>query len=362
MAPNVAPAIERIIDDYLPVRLGEVESQFERLWANDGGAAYDTSSVRLRLSTLVAWGGDDPSARSGFEHLMERFAAAHPSRGLLAVTSPLSASLESAISARCWRTAAGGRHACTEEILLRAPPGAERELASAILALLVPDIPAALWVMRDPARAVIPEEISEAVDLIVFDSGAASDAIRALAHPWPLQSTTTTADLAWARTRAWRELVAQLFDGHETYVDHLTDIEVVGGTDTPASAALLLLGWIASSLRLTVAEATNSPAELRAVCYAGTRAVRLHARPSAGGTSELEAVRLQAAASQFSIERHADSGHLHVRADSAVPPVHRVVTEPPFDDAALIIATLDGLLETELHQAARDYVRGIIAS
>ena len=41
---------------------------------------------------------------------------------LTVMTSPDRTALEASISALCWRTATGGRHVCSEEVILKAGP------------------------------------------------------------------------------------------------------------------------------------------------------------------------------------------------------------------------------------------------
>lgn len=357
MAPDVAPAIERLLDHYVPVRASQIEAEFDRIWDEAADGTYDTSSVRLRLSSLVAWGADS-DAGERFEQVMETLAKRHPCRGILAMSLPGVAGLESSISAHCWRTAAGGRHACAEEILLRAGPAQEQELASAVLALLVAEVPAVVWLLDDPAATRLPEEIADAADRVFVDSARASTSptdLRTLVRAAEKDDIDIT-DLAWVRTRAWRELVAQLFDGNEAQLDDVRDIEIVGGGAALSAAALLSAGWLASRLSLTAASASAAPDAISATFYDGTRGVAMRVSPS-GRTLELESILIRTSTAEFVVELHGENNHLHVRAEAMTPPLHRVVAREPTDDASVLLAALEGPRD---ERAYRESVKAVL--
>jgi hypothetical protein len=67
---------------------------------------------------------------------------------------------------------------------------------------------------------------------------------------------------------------------------------------------------------------------------------------------ELQSVRLNTGRGDFSIEVHPSSDHLYVRADVADVPTQRVVSRAPDDDAALILAALEGLPDGAVYREA----------
>jgi glucose-6-phosphate dehydrogenase assembly protein OpcA len=354
MAPDVtAPSLERLVDHFVPVAPDRIEDEFARIWQESAGIGHDDSTVRLRVSNLVAWGREEDAAER-FERVMERLPQRHPCRGILAVTAADARGVESAISAHCWRTSGGGRHFCSEEILLRARPGDEHALATAVLALLVPELPARVWLVGDVDITELADEIGRAADDLFVDSASARDQLAALgAISRALASgDARVIDLAWQRTTVWRELIAQLFDGAAgAELDRLMRIEISGGRDGPASAALLVGGWLASRLGLAIAAGTRAQAGLLATYYDGTRPVEMCLESSHGGL-ELERVRLSSADAEFLVEMHRNSGHLHVRSTLAHAPVHRIVAPDADDEASVLAAAIDDVSSPDVFEEA----------
>ncbi len=124
-----------------------------RIWAG-ASARGDATSRRsgCACSTSSASASRRRTRSNAFEHVMEALPAAPPvprhPRGRRRRTLH---GVEASISAHCWRAGSGGRHVCSEEV--RAARGAGRksgELASAVLALLVPELPVTAWLIGEP--------------------------------------------------------------------------------------------------------------------------------------------------------------------------------------------------------------------
>ena len=356
MAPDVGrPSVERLIDHFLPVEAGAIESAFDDIWRDASSGALDSSSVRLRISNVLIWGSEQ-DAGDRFEHLMDSLAQQHPCRGILAAQADDATKVESAISAHCWRTASGGKHICSEEILLRASRTMQNELASVVLALLVPELPVHLWLVGDPdLHRRVPDEILEVADRLYVDSASGAVVANSFAA---IQSTASDdgdiqiVDLAWQRCESWRELAAQLFDGRAgELIDRIASIEVIGGAGSVSSGALLFAGWLVSRLDLTPAtiEATNT--RVVATFYDGSRPVVVQISPSAAGM-ELECVELQTDAATLNVEFHRESGYMHVRSDWAEEPVRRAVAAEPTDDASVLTLAIQGQTDPAIYIAA----------
>jgi glucose-6-phosphate dehydrogenase assembly protein OpcA len=354
MAPDVDRAaerssverrsVERIIDQFLPVPPASVETEFERIWQESARGGVDGSSVRLRISNIVVW-GTEAEAAGRFDALTESLAPRHPCRGILCVTSPDATAVESAISAHCWRTPGGGRHLCSEEILLRARAGDERALSSALSALLVPELPAYLWLVGEPdARQRIPEEVVDGADLLIVDTHDAAvpmPGLRTLGAAIRNSDARVT-DMAWLRGSAWRGLVAQFFDHPDAaqLLEKVDVIEIAGGSGQISSAAWLAAGWLAARLDLSPASVNATNTLTEATLYDGTRGVRLAVAPAPRG-EELARISITAGGAHFDVELHEESDHIHVRSDLPSALVHQIVAPEAADDATLILAAIE---------------------
>lgn len=354
MAQNVGPQLERLIEHFLPVNPGEIESAFDDIWRDASSGALDSSSVRLRVSNVLTWGLES-EAEGRFDHLMDALGQQHPCRGILAALTEASTQVESAISAHCWRTASGGKHICSEEILLRASPKMQSELASAVLALLVPELPVHAWLVGEPDPIHrIPDEILEVVDRLYVDSAAGAIVSVSLAA---VQSAVAsdelrTVDLAWQRSEPWRDVVAQFFDGRAApLLDRLSSIEVIGGAANVSSSALLMAGWLTSRLDLTVAAVEAANTGVEATFYDGSRPVLVRILPARNG-EELARLTMQAGVATMSVELHAENGHMHVRSDWPEEPVHRTVATEPVDDATVLTLALQDQSAPDVYAAA----------
>jgi glucose-6-phosphate dehydrogenase assembly protein OpcA len=336
----ITPALEHPIR----VRPDEVESTLDKLWRDCAPRGLDESTVRLRLLNFVAAGAGTEAVRR-FARVAAALPAHHPCRGILAATVADAADVEASISVRCWLAPGGGRHLCSEEITLTAAPGQERALASAVLALLVPEVAVAVWVMGGLADLSLVDEIAEAGDCLYFDSGEAGDPAEAWSRAVAIAGKhgIEPRDLAWSRIATWRALVSQMFDSDEARAElrRLTSITVGSGGGRPSAEALLIAGWLLSRLDLAIADAAAGPEGVQVTLYDGSRGVRLTIATDGGGTA-LRLLELRGERAKFVVDADTEHAQMHVDETWGDATSRRTVAQPPVDDASLFGAALDG--------------------
>lgn len=342
MAPDVAP-IERIEERPISVDPRAIEEEFSRIWAETSGAGFDESSIRLRVLNFIAI-ARGAAERDRFEQTMQLLPERHPCRGILALTAGAHTTLAATISAHCWRSPGGRRHLCSEEVLLTGATSQEREMASAVLALLVPEVPVAVWILGSLGDgSYLSRELLEEADCVFFDSARAAVPREAYdaAMNARAEHDVRLADLAWGRSETWRVLAAQLFDGEDgpRELSQLQSIEIASAARS--SDALLLAGWFVSRLGLTLADLAHVGDRIDATLYRRSGGVRLSVTPSAGEDAGIERLRLKTLDAEFVIGCHPETGHMHVEERWDGGDSRRMVEQMPVNDAALIERELD---------------------
>jgi len=355
-------ALERLEEHAIAVDARAIEDEFARIWNETASVNEEGAAVRVRVMNLVA-AGADASDVERFESVMQTLPQRHPCRGVFAVAGAPHEALAATISAHCWRTGTAKRHVCSEEVILSGAPGQERQVASAVLGLLVPDLAVALWVMGDPASADgLASRLFDACDSLIVDSARAaslSGGYRAIAR-LAEDHDVPCLDLTWARLAPWRALIAQLFDGDAgaRELEQMREIAITGGgplsskgasAEGASSEAALLGGWLASRLGFALADVASADGGVSAALYDGTRSVRMRFVP---GASPLDGVTIRTSDAHFAVERHVDSRHIHVREMWDSGATRRIVEQPADDEGSLIALTLDGLGELATYREA----------
>lgn len=198
-----------------------------------------------------------------------------------------------------------------EQILIRARGDSDARLASAVIPLLLPDLPVFLWwTGTPPLDASHFDDLVALADRLIVDSAdfARPDVTlprisRACALGHGRYGVT---DFNWTRLTPWRDLVTGFFDLAEWrgYLPHVTGLRVgfavdADGRDIHPSQALLLIGWLASRLGWRATGAL-SPSEAGGLLFAMERPaglVRVRVRPRFErglGEGDLSGLRLQA--------------------------------------------------------------------
>lgn len=350
MAPDVAP-IELLEEHPIGVDPAAIEGEFDRIWRETAGTGAEGATVRLRVVNLVAFARDDAEVPR-FEEVMQVLPQRHPCRGILAHVDAGRTTLEATIAAHCWRSPGGARrHVCSEEVLLYGSPAQERELASAVLALLVSELPVAAWLMGAPDMSgYLVSELLEHADRLILDSARSPspvDAFTAISNTVSRHGVACT-DLAWERLTTWRGLAAQLFDGDDG-ARELATIRSIEVTGRPAEASLLA-GWLASRLDLTPADVTASGDGAKATYYSGARGVRILTAYT--DSTSIEALHVRTDDAEFKLDQDGESGHVHVRENWETGESHRTVEQRPADDAALVTLALDGAPDRDVYAAS----------
>jgi glucose-6-phosphate dehydrogenase-like protein OpcA len=280
------------------VELGDVERALAELRAGDDAH----SSVRATTLNLVVRCGDEEHIKTAHA-VLDEIGASRPLRAL--VVTPSTGTPRARVSSD---GESGRRGVWTERIELR---GARIALPSAVVSLLVADLPVFVWWQGElppEGDSVLREVIEMATRMIVDSDEAGLEAVARVDRMAP-----GLADLGWVRTAPWREAIAALFDGpgQRRALDRLVGLEVSG----PPNQAALLAGWLRSRLG-------------RELGVGSSRARRLNR------------VELLGADAPFVVERSGRSGH-----GSAHGPglAERMVTLPIPSAAALLAGELDRL-------------------
>jgi len=366
MAPDVA-AIERVRERTMPVDPPAIERAFDAIWRETSGGAYDASSIRLRVLNLVAF-SHTPGAEKRFAAVMQALSARHPCRAILALASDREGRLEATVGASVWRASEGGRHVCTEEVRLAGGTQQQAELASAVLALIVPELPVAIWLMDQPdLGGRMSREVMEAADRVFFDSAANDDLPGTFDHVVrsAQEFELELSDLAWGRIAAWRTLIAQCFDGEEGLKDlaRIASIEIDAGGPALRSEALLVAGWLVSRLGLSLADLDRAPDRIAATLYAGSRGVTLTVTHSAKhGSAAVCDVRIRTDAGTLSVGIHEESAHMHVREERAGAPARRTVAALPGDEGSVIALALDDSVDPKIYAEALGSALALLGS
>lgn len=255
----------------------------------------------------------------------------HPSRAIVVLADRRSEGEPSLGMHALLPRSDGSARVCFEQILIRARGAADGRIESAVIPLLLPDLPVFVWWTETPplGRRHFEELLALADRLIVDSSDFArpEETLPALARIGATGGgRCAVTDLNWARLTPWRELVTQFFDvpAWRPYLGGIEGIRAsfavdADGRQVHPSQALLLLGWIASRLGWQGAD-PMAPSEAGGLLFAmgrpdGARVrVRLRPRFQRGLVEgDLSGVRLEATheghRATFLVRRSDDGRH-----------------------------------------------------
>jgi glucose-6-phosphate dehydrogenase assembly protein OpcA len=284
--------------------VGQIEHELGKLRNNDDGTLALRSSV---LNLIVVT--DEESAEE-ITTSVSKLAGRYPARAVVFIADTEDEpNVDVGLSAFC-QARGGGAHVCAEQITIHAegPPAAHLESFAG--PLLIPDLPVFLWYpgafsSRSPEFAAM----AELADRVILDSagGPTEDhesCLREIAGLLEDPATPAIGDLQWVGLSPWRSLLADTFGAPER-AGELEGIERVEVLYAPGgeNRALLLVGWLASTLGWTPESASRNGGD-RIVEFSG---------PSGGITVELSPdspdarlrrIRLYSEEYSFQVSRH----------------------------------------------------------
>ena len=253
------------------VDAARLEKELSAMWAEmsapkEGGR--EAGVVRACVLSLIVYTESDEE-RDEVNTLLEEVMARHPCRAIVLLVDRQSAEsrLEAYVSTRC-NTERAAKQICCEQITVEAGGAVVDTATTAVVPLLVPDVPVFLWWKDIPHyEDKLFNQLSNVADRIVIDSAAFDhphqDVLKLarILEPGELRLS----DLNWGRLTSWRSLVASFWDVSD-YRASLSEVERIRieydppdvAHDEIAPKALLALGWIASALKWEIDEAGST--------------------------------------------------------------------------------------------------------
>ena len=247
------------------VSIRDIERELGRLRA---ASAEPGQHPRLRTSVMthMAWVPERwvKAATETLAGLAER----HPSRTILLFPRPDEGrdELDAEVDLRCFLRGGEEREVCSEVISIRLCGRRAAAPASVVEPLLVSDLPVFLrWRGDLPSGAPELEQLVGVADRLIVDSSEWPDAERGYERLPELFDRIVVSDIAWSRTRLWREAVAALWP----QVADASSLHVAG----PRAEALVLGRWLSARLARDI-ELEHEPAgEIELVDVDGYQAV-----------------------------------------------------------------------------------------
>jgi glucose-6-phosphate dehydrogenase assembly protein OpcA len=254
----VEAAVSENIETDVRVDVTSIEKQLAELWRAEKAGSED-AVTRAALWNVVAhtWSSHEHARAT---EVLAQASASVPQRTIVVQADPGgSAQIASWISANC-HLLGGGRQVCSEEVVIVASGKRVHHVPPLVKALLLPDMPVAVWWVGDLPRGHhdYAETLLEPADRLIVDSAHFNGAddlelVSRIAE----QTTTAPADLNWARLEEWRAATASLFDPAPMR-DRMTAIRalrVTSGGDRSFGASaegLLYVAWMSAQLRIDV--------------------------------------------------------------------------------------------------------------
>ncbi len=233
----------------LRVDVSAIEKQLAERWRAE---IEEGALTKAALWNVVAhtWTSEQ-HARAA--EVLSQASGAVPQRTIVVRADPEGrGEISSYISANC-HVVAGGRQLCSEEVSIVASGDRVDHVPPLVNALLLPDMPVAVWWVGDLPRDLhYAELLLDPADRLIFDSAHfdGSDDLEFVARIAD-QTTTAPADLNWARIEEWRAATAALFDPApmRERLHSIRSMRVFSGGGTSfgdSSEALLFVAWMSA--------------------------------------------------------------------------------------------------------------------
>jgi glucose-6-phosphate dehydrogenase assembly protein OpcA len=250
------------------VDASRVEKELTAMWAEMSapeGEGQHAGVVRACVLNLVVYAANKEE-RAEADELLETVVERHPCRAIVIAAEPDAGEerLDAYASTRCQISTRGSKRICGEQITIEAAGAAVENVSTAVVPLLVPDVPVFLWWKDIPHEEDrLFDRLAATADRVVIDSSAFGrpheDMLR-LAEV-VARGELRLSDLNWGRLTSWRSLVASFWDvaGYRESLARVGRVRIEydppdRAHDSVAPKALLALGWIASCLGWDVAE------------------------------------------------------------------------------------------------------------
>ncbi|MEN3330662.1 MAG: hypothetical protein V7641_27 [Blastocatellia bacterium] len=251
------------------INVGAIEKELTSLWKQ---ASEDETGgvVRASILNLIVYVSEPAESRAVVDIVID-VTASHPCRVISLVADRAAESkLTAEVTSRCTLPTPTSKQVCCEQVTITASEDHLDEAPSAIVPLLIADLPVYLWWRAEP-KAEDKELygwLADIADRVVIDSGKFNDPEGDLASIAKALGGAARgpalSDVNWARLTAWRALVAGFYDVPEyrpllKQIERVT-IEYAPPADSAAAIstrALLLGGWIASRLGWQLSKAAT---------------------------------------------------------------------------------------------------------
>ncbi|HET9341523.1 MAG TPA: glucose-6-phosphate dehydrogenase assembly protein OpcA [Candidatus Eremiobacteraceae bacterium] len=346
-------------DGLKPVAPAQVEAELTKRLADSGVAAGEAPSRACTLNLVVYV--ERASEIMQVAEAIRALEASHPMRVLLVTLDSGAPAdrVQTWVDVEC----SDCGQVCSEQIVLRGNPDASARIVSTVLALLVADLPVALWWRSDSPylsrlfRGLAPLADKIVVDSIRFGDGpAALDTLHRLA--WSdrrarsdgrdrARHRAPIADMNWYRIATWRSTLSACFDDPAVlaFLPSIDKSEIEfslgpqGGDSPPSARSLLLAGWIVSRMPAIAGHGDLSGVPSDWATHGAIVALRLRSSASRAGVS---------------IEWKSDKVGIDATAFGAGGvPMRRWRFEPdPEDEADLLYSCIDSMSPDPVLEAA----------
>lgn len=255
----------------LLVDYGAIEKSFAALWRSEKEEG-EGAVTRAALWNVIAhtWTSEQQAQAA---ETLARASQSVPQRTIVVRANPGAPNgMTSWISANC-HLIGKNRQVCSEEVVIQADGERVHHVAPLVSALLLPDMPVAVWWLGDlPGdRESYVTPMLEAADRLIVDSREFNDPEDlALVSRIAEETTTAPADLNWVRLEEWRAATASLFDAPRMR-ERLREIRSVrilaGGGKSFGNTAegLLYVAWLRAQSGVDVAFDIDCSAEKRGI-------------------------------------------------------------------------------------------------
>lgn len=241
------------------VNYSSIEKSLAELWRSENKDP-ENAVTRAALWNVIAH-TSTPHFHTQASEILSKAAAAVPQRTIVIRCEPDGApEITSWISANC-HLVSGKKQVCSEEVAIVA--GGERihHIAPIVRALLLPDMPVAMWWVGDlpNEREEYVESLLRPVDTLIIDSSYFDRAEDfALISRVASRTRTAPADLNWVRLEEWRLATAAVFDPPTARprLRRIRKVEVVAVEGENAfgdvAEALMYVAWLRAQLGYTI--------------------------------------------------------------------------------------------------------------